>query len=67
VIESWGRNAEDVLLLSLPLHHMHGLGVGPRGALCAGGTVVAINKGAGLVIDLVQSNPVTMFFGVPTM
>jgi malonyl-CoA/methylmalonyl-CoA synthetase len=64
---AWRWTPEDVLLLALPLFHVHGLGVGINGSLCAGASVtlrprfhvedIAARAGAGA----------TLFFGVPTM
>ncbi len=68
VIAAWEWTDDDSLLLSLPLHHMHGLGVGLHGALCAGGTVVALAKfDTADVVEQVREKRVSMFFGVPTM
>ena len=37
---AWRWETEDRLLLALPLFHVHGLGVGINGSLCAGGSIV---------------------------
>lgn len=68
VITTWEWTEADSLLLSLPLHHMHGLGVGLHGTLCAGATAVAFTRfDAPSVIEQVITRKATMFFGVPTM
>ncbi len=68
VITAWEWSREDSLLLTLPLHHMHGLGVGLHGTLCAGATAVAFERfDVDAVIEQVRNQRVTMFFGVPTM
>ena len=64
---AWDWTMEDRLLLTLPLFHMHGLGVGVNGALAAGAQLVlrpgfdaadvAQHAGAGI----------SMFFGVPAI
>ncbi len=64
---AWRWRPEERLLLALPLFHVHGLGVGLIGTLCAGASVelrprfdrddVLSRAGAGA----------SMFFGVPTM
>ncbi|WP_298212464.1 AMP-binding protein [Ferrimicrobium sp.] len=68
VLAAWEWSREDSLLLTLPLHHMHGLGVGIHGTLCAGATAVALERfDVGGVIEQVRDQRATMFFGVPTM
>jgi malonyl-CoA/methylmalonyl-CoA synthetase len=66
VAHAWGWSDEDTLLLSLPLFHMHGLGVGVHGALVAGSAIV-LRPGfdAGDVAE--HAGGATMFFGVPAM
>src|SRR5205814_3346074 len=39
VCAAWRWTDRDVLLLTLPLFHIHGLGVGLHGSIVAGGTV----------------------------
>jgi malonyl-CoA/methylmalonyl-CoA synthetase len=63
---AWRWTPEDVLLLTLPLFHVHGLGVGLIGSLCAGSAVVLRPRfEAGDVAD--HAGQASMFFGVPTM
>src|SRR5581483_6959572 len=38
--EAWRWEPEERLLLTLPLFHVHGLGVGVIGSLCAGGSII---------------------------
>ena len=65
---AWEWSREDSLLLALPLHHMHGLGIGIHGTLCAGATAVAFERfDVDAIIKEVRNQRVTMFFGVPTM
>jgi malonyl-CoA/methylmalonyl-CoA synthetase len=66
VVDAWEWNAEDVLLLTLPLFHMHGLGVGVHGALCAGARLV-LRPGFDPQDVAEQAAEATMFFGVPAM
>src|SRR5579884_1016404 len=64
---AWRWEPADRLILALPLFHVHGLGVGLNGSLCAGAAVqlrpgfdaadVAEHAGGGA----------TLFFGVPAM
>ena len=64
---AWRWSGDDRLVLALPLYHMHGLGVGLHGTLCAGATAVLFDRfDPGAVIDAVAVGA-TMFFGVPTM
>jgi len=68
VAEAWRWTERDRLLLTLPLFHIHGLGVGLHGALVTGSTIDlrqgfdAIN-----VLETLAQGETTMFFGVPTM
>ncbi len=71
---AWRWTSDDVLILALPLFHMHGLGVGLHGTLTVGARAVlhqtfqpeavfdAIADTAGTL-----GHRATMFFGVPTM
>lgn len=68
VVEAWRWTADDVLLLTLPLFHAHGLGVGLHGTLVAGSTVHLRRRfDAADVYDALCRGGVSMFFGVPTM
>jgi len=65
---AWRWTADDVLVLALPLFHMHGLGVGLHGTLAVGAQAVlqpAFERDA--VFDAIREHRATMFFGVPTM
>ena len=64
VAHAWEWSMEDTLLLTLPLFHMHGLGVGVHGALAAGSRIV-LRPGFDPA-DVAEQNA-TMFFGVPAM
>ena len=66
--EAWGWTASDHLLLTLPLFHTHGLMVGAHGTLTAGATMSLSRRfDAPAVFHALQNDPVTLFFGVPTM
>ncbi len=66
--EAWEWTENDELLLSLPLFHMHGLGVGINGSLALGSRVVVLSKFEPSVISsAISLHNVSMFFGVPTM
>ncbi|WP_419945588.1 class I adenylate-forming enzyme family protein [Candidatus Poriferisodalis sp.] len=71
---AWRWTDDDVLVLALPLFHMHGLGVGLHGTLTVGARAVllpAFHPDA--VFDAIAGfdgsfgHQATMFFGVPTM
>ncbi len=68
VTRAWRWTARDRLLLTLPLFHIHGLGVGLNGTLFAAGAV-DLRRGfdATDVLDTLERGETTMFFGVPTM
>ncbi len=66
--EAWRWTADDHLLLALPLFHAHGLMVGAHGTLTAGGTMTLHRHfAAPAIYHALCMEPVTMFFGVPTM
>ena len=65
---TWRWTPEDRLLLTLPLFHLHGLGVGINGSLCTGASIVLRQKfELDDVLDRCERGEATMFFGVPTM
>jgi len=72
LLAAWAWEREDVLLLTLPLFHTHGLVVGLTTALAAGATVRlhprfdAARSAAELAGGGDAPRP-TLFFGVPTM
>lgn len=68
LLAAWGWEADDVLLLTLPLFHTHGLVVGLCCALAAGATVLLRRRfdAAASTAELLGGEP-TLFFGVPTM
>lgn len=68
VTSAWRWSADDVLLLTLPLFHIHGLGVGIHGTFLAGASVNLRRRfDAADVYDTLLVGGSTMFFGVPTM
>ena len=68
LIQVWGWTARDRLLLSLPLFHIHGLGVGLHGWALTGCTALVTEKfEPGLVRDLLIRKRCSLFMGVPTM
>ncbi len=68
VTRAWRWTSEDRLLLTLPLFHAHGLGVGMHGTLLAGSTADLRRRfDAAEVYDTLLKGKTTMFFGVPTM
>jgi malonyl-CoA/methylmalonyl-CoA synthetase len=68
VTAAWGWTAADRLLLTLPLFHMHGLGVGLHGTLVAGSSIDLWRRfDAPAVLAELRRGAITMFFGVPTM
>jgi malonyl-CoA/methylmalonyl-CoA synthetase len=69
---AWRWQADDALLLTLPLFHLHGLGVGLNGSLCAGAAVVlrpSFDAGdvAACCARDARPSPISLFFGVPAM
>lgn len=68
LLAAWAWEADDALLLTLPLFHTHGLVVGLFCALAAGATVHLRRRfdAAESAADLLSGAP-TLFFGVPTL
>jgi malonyl-CoA/methylmalonyl-CoA synthetase len=65
---AWRWDDADCLVLSLPLFHMHGLGVGLHGTLAAGATTVLLDAfDPTAVLDAAAQHQASLFFGVPTM
>jgi malonyl-CoA/methylmalonyl-CoA synthetase len=68
VAEAWAWTASDRLLLSLPLFHIHGLGVGVHGTLLTGASLELLPRfEAAEVVQKLAQGQHTLFFGVPTM
>jgi malonyl-CoA/methylmalonyl-CoA synthetase len=65
---AWGWTPDDRLLLSLPLFHMHGLGVGVHGTLLAGASAALFERfDPEQILEAASRPESTLFFGVPTM
>jgi malonyl-CoA/methylmalonyl-CoA synthetase len=64
---AWRWEPDDRLLLTLPLFHLHGLGVGINGSLCAGATIVLRPKFDPADVADRCADGVSLFFGVPAM
>ncbi|MBP7962116.1 MAG: AMP-binding protein [Caldilineaceae bacterium] len=71
LLAAWAWQADDVLLLTLPLFHVHGLVVGLHCALAAGATTLLRPKfeGEATLAELLGSGAAkpTLFFAVPTI
>ena len=68
LLAAWDWQAADVLLLTLPLFHTHGLVVGLHCALAAGASVLLRRRfEASEAADELLGGEPTLFFGVPTM
>ena len=65
---AWRWMPDDVLVLALPLFHMHGLGVALHGTLTVGArAVLQPTFEPDAVFEAIREHQATMFFGVPTM
>lgn len=64
---AWRWEPGDQLLLALPLFHVHGLGVGLFGTLCAGASLVLRRRFDPDDVGECCAEGVSMFFGVPAM
>lgn len=68
LINLWEWTDKDVFLLSLPMTHVHGLGVGLHGALLTGSPTILMEKfKAEDALSLIQEFKCSLFMGVPTM
>ncbi|HWM95395.1 MAG TPA: AMP-binding protein [Thermoanaerobaculia bacterium] len=72
LLAAWAWEPRDILLLTLPLFHTHGLVVGLHCVLAAGATVLLRRRfdAAEVARELLGGQPggqPTLFFGVPTM
>ena len=66
--QAWKWTEDDILLLTLPLSHIHGVQVGLLGSLYVGNFTILKNKFiAEDVLETIQKRKVTLFMGVPTM
>ncbi|HKE75632.1 MAG TPA: AMP-binding protein [Acidimicrobiales bacterium] len=67
LLSAWRWTPDDVLVLCLPLFHMHGLGVGLHGTLLAGARVALLPRFDVAEVLAAAGDGATLFFGVPTM
>jgi malonyl-CoA/methylmalonyl-CoA synthetase len=68
VTKAWHWTNRDVLLLTLPLFHIHGLGAGLNGTLFAGARALLRERfDAADVAATLAAGEASLFFGVPTM
>jgi len=66
VNQAWRWEPQERLLLALPLFHVHGLGVGVIGSLCAGASIILRPRFDPADVAA-HSREAELFFGVPTM
>lgn len=67
-VMSWGLRPDDLAVLNAPLFHTGGLNVFTTPLVHIGGaSVLCAAFDADQVFDLLEREPVTLFFGVPTM
>lgn len=65
---AWEWRADDRILLTLPLHHVHGIINGLASALAAGATCEMLSAfDSDLVWDRLASGDITVFTAVPTI
>ena len=66
--QAWKWAEDDVFLLTLPLYHIHGIGVALCGSLYVGNFTILRKKFvAEDVLETIQKRKVSLFMGVPTM
>jgi len=65
---AWRWVPDDRLVLSLPLFHIHGLGVGLHGTLHVGASASVLPRfDPDAVLDTIAEDEASLFFGVPTL
>ena len=68
LVEAWAWEAEDAILNTLPLHHVHGIINAMSCALWVGACCEFLQKfDAAVVWDRLTSGSISLFMGVPTM
>ena len=68
LVEAWGWQAEDRIVLCLPLHHVHGIINVVSCALWSGATCEMLPRfDAGAVWERIFSGELTVFMAVPTI
>jgi len=68
LVKAWKWAKSDTFLLTLPLYHIHGIGVALCGSLYAGSFTILRRKfDAKDVLETIQKRKVALFMGVPTM
>ena len=68
LIASWRWRSHDVLLVAVPLFHLHGLAAALNTTLAAGSHIIVHERfDAKTILATLRGGEVTMFFGVPTM
>lgn len=66
--KAWRWTSNDLFLLTLPMFHIHGLGVGLCGMFYTGcSTIIRSKFDPEDVLNTIQSRKVTLFMGVPTL
>ena len=66
--QAWKWTKDDILLLTLPLYHIHGIGVALCGSLHIGNFTILKKKFvAEEVLETIHKRKATLFMGVPTM
>lgn len=67
VAVAWRWSMDDLLILHLPLFHVHGLAIGLLGTLLVGGSAIIHRKfDVESILEAVVEHEPTMIFGVPT-
>ena len=66
--QAWKWAEDDIFILTLPLYHIHGLGVAVCGSLYVGNFTILRKKFAAEdVLETMHKRKATLFMGVPTM
>lgn len=68
LVKFWGWTQDEHLLLTLPLFHIHGLGLGVHGVLATGCSCILKTRfDPEEVLNILNRGETTLFMGVPTM
>ena len=68
LVQAWKLTKDDVFLLTLPLYHIHGIGVALLTSLYVGNFIILKKKfNAEEALETITKRKITLFMGVPTM
>jgi acyl-CoA synthetase (AMP-forming)/AMP-acid ligase II len=68
LVQTWKLSKDDIFVLTLPLYHIHGIGVALLPSLYVGNFIILKRKFKAIeVLECISKRKATLFMGVPTM